>query len=53
MGASQTYDSYLAIVKANAWRGMRKQDFLRLYSQTVNVRAGVAEQMNAPRNVVP
>lgn len=53
LGASQTYDQYLATVKANDWRGMRKQDFLRLYSQTVNVRQAVREQMNAPRNVVP
>jgi hypothetical protein len=53
VGASNTYDQYLAIVKANDWRGMRKQDFLRLYSQTVNVREGVKAQMNAPRELVP
>ncbi len=53
LGASQTYDQYLATVKANDWRGMRKQDFLRLYSQTVNVREAVKESMNAPRNVPP
>jgi hypothetical protein len=53
LGASQTYNQYLAIVKANDWRGMRKQDFLRLYSQTVNVRESVRENMNAPRKVKP
>jgi len=53
VGASNTYDQYLAIVKENNWRGMRKQDFLRLYSQTVNVREGVREAMNAPRNTRP
>lgn len=53
VGASQTYDQYLAIVKENDWRGMRKQDFLRLYSQTVNVRASVLDSMAAPRNTVP
>lgn len=53
LGASQSYDQYLATVKANDWRGMRKQDFLRLYSQTVNVREAVREQMNAPRQTVP
>lgn len=53
VGPSNTYDQYRAIVKHNDWRGMRKQDFLRLYSQTVNVREGVKDQMNAPRGVVP
>ena len=53
VGASNTYDQYLAIVKTNDWRGMRKQDFLRLYSQTVNVREGVREAMNAPRDLRP
>lgn len=53
IGASQTYNQYLAIVKANDWRGMRKQDFLRLYSETVNVREAVRDSMNAPRNVRP
>lgn len=52
LGASTTYDQYLATVKANDWRGMRKQDFLRLYSQTVNVRESVRENMNQPRNTV-
>lgn len=53
VGATASYNSYLSIVKANEWRGLRKQDYLRLYSQTANVRAGVAGQMNAPRNTVP
>lgn len=53
VGASNTYDQYLAIVKANDWRGMRKQDFLRLYSQTVNVRESVKQSMNAAPNTVP
>jgi hypothetical protein len=53
LGASQTYDQYLATVKANNWRGMRKQDFLRLYSETVNVRESVRQNMNAPRKTVP
>lgn len=53
VGASQTYNSYLSIVRANDWRGMRKQDFLRLYSQTVNVREAVRDSMNAPRTTVP
>jgi hypothetical protein len=53
LGASNTYDQYLAIVKANDWRGMRKQDFLRLYSETVNVRDSVRDSMNNSRDTVP
>jgi hypothetical protein len=53
LGPSNTYDQYNATVKANDWRGMRKQDFLRLYSETVNVRESVRESMNAPRQTVP
>jgi hypothetical protein len=53
LGASQAYDQYLATAKANAWRGMRKQDFLRLYSETVNVRESVRQNMHAPRKTVP
>jgi hypothetical protein len=53
LGASSTYDQYLATVKANDWRGLRKQDFLRLYSQTVNVRESVRDSMNAPRSSKP
>ena len=53
LGPSQTYDQFLAIVKANEWRGMRKQDFLRLYSQTVNVRESVKVSQYAQRNAIP
>lgn len=52
-GPTQTYREYAATVKANDWRGMRAQDFYRLYHETRNVRESVRETMSSPPNTVP
>ena len=53
LGPTDTYRQYAATVKANDWRGMRAQDFYRLYHETNNVRATVKETMSSPPNTIP
>jgi len=46
------YRNYIEQAHANDLTGIRLQDFQRLYSQTLNVRAQVLEAMNAPKDLV-
>lgn len=52
MSANATYRQYQALARENGLQGMRRQDFLRLFSFTLNSRARVLEGMNAPKDLV-
>lgn len=53
LSANQAYRDYRLTAGEQGLRGMRRQDFLRLYSETLAVRDDVAEAMDRPKNVVP
>lgn len=52
LSANAAYRNYQATAQENDLQGMRRQDFLRLYSHTVNVRAQALEAMDAPKDEV-
>lgn len=51
--ANQSYRDYQATAKANGLRGMRRQDYLRLHSQTLAARARTAAAIRAPKTDLP
>lgn len=53
LSANQAYRDYRSLAGEQGLRGMRRQDFLRLYSETRDVRADVADAMDRPKDVVP
>lgn len=50
---SQAYAQYQLTAHESGLTGMRKQDFLRLYSQTVALRGHAALAMNYPKDQPP
>lgn len=52
MSANATYRHYQTTAREQGLTGMRRQDFLRLYSHTLNVRAGTLDAINAPKDEV-
>ena len=48
--ANATYREYQTTAKDNGLQGMRRQDFLRMFSATLNSRAGVLDALNAPKD---
>lgn len=53
LSANQAYANYRQAAGEVGARGMRRQDFLRLYSETRAMRADLAEAMDRPKNLVP
>lgn len=52
LSANAAYRDYQTTARENDLQGMRRQDFLRMYSQTVNSRAQVQDAMAAPKDQV-
>lgn len=51
LSANATYRQYRAAAAAEGLETLRRQDFLRLYSQTVGLRGQAAAAASAPKNV--
>lgn len=51
LSANASYRNYQSTAKENGLTGMRRQDYLRMYSQTINSREGVLDAMNAPKDL--
>lgn len=52
LSANAAYRGYQTTARENDLRGMRRQDFLRMYSQTINSRSNVIDAMAAPKDQV-
>lgn len=53
LSANHAYRDYRVTAGEQGLRGMRRQDFLRLYSETRDARDTTAQAMDAPKNVIP
>lgn len=52
LSGNATYRHYQTTAHENGLVGMRRQDFQRMFSQTLNSRAGVLDAMNAPKDLI-
>lgn len=53
LSANQSYRQYQSLARSQDLEGMRRQDYLRLYSETVAIRGQAATAMGRPKNTVP
>lgn len=52
LSANAAYRNYQTNARESGATGMRRQDFLRLYSQTRNLRSQATELIDAPKNII-
>lgn len=53
LSASESYRQYQQLARENDLRGMRRQDYLRIYSETMAARGNAARAMQQPKDRVP
>lgn len=53
LSANQSYRQYRTLARENGLQGMRRQDYLRIYSETIAARGNAARAMQQPKDRVP
>jgi hypothetical protein len=53
LSANASYRKFQAEAAEGGLQGLRRQDYLRLYSETLNARGRVAAAVSAPKDLIP